>query len=197
MDMVRSKHWAVWLLGAGLWTLTGVLFLRVVVPFAVALFERKRVVCDLCGARELRTEYGPLLLAHETLASVGAGWWTALAGDHEHTWQAIGCTHGIGWVSCTILEEPDLFLGILPRFRDQALARKVAARLAEMEPQERWQEQFEAERLSWLAAFVRPEAERPPEVELERQAEVYASWRADHPRWDDLFPPTLEVSSER
>ena len=94
--------------------------------------------------------------------------------------------------------EPDLFLGVLPRFRDQDLARKVAARLVEMEPHERWPEHFEAARLTWLAAFVQPEAGRPPEIEIERQAEIYCTWRADHPSWVDLFPPTLpSVGSER
>jgi hypothetical protein len=195
--MLRSKHWAVWLFGAGLWTLAAALLLRVVVPFAVAPFERKRVVCDLCGARELRTEYGPILLASTDLPSVGAGWWTDLAGDHDHEWHDVGCAQGIGGVSCTIFAEPDLFLSTLPRFRDQVLARKVAARLAELEPQERWREHVDAQRISWLEALVLPEEGRPPAIEIDRQSEVYASWRADHPRWDDLLPPTLQASNER
>ena len=132
------------------------------------------------------------------MADVGGGWWKGIAvPGHTHDWHTFGCVQGIGMVACTMTYENEVFLGTLPRFRDQSLAHQVALRLASMNPEDRWREIRDSPPLEWLSVLVTPDEQHPHSSPLDQQAQSYEQWRSAHPAWNDLFPPTLKELEAR
>jgi hypothetical protein len=196
--MRRSRPWSLWALGGVLWALVVLLGLELLLPAITAPYAHRRVACVLCGARETRTEYGPIVFARTPMASVGDGWWEGVAlPEHEHDWHTFGCVQGIGMVACTMTYENEVFLGTLPRFRDQNLAREVALRLASMSPEDRGREVRDSPPLNWISVLVNPDGHHPHLSPVDQQAESYGRWRSAHPLWNDLFPPTLSELEAR
>ena len=196
--MRRSRPWRLWALGGVLWSLVVLLALVLVRPAIAAPYAKYRVACVLCGARELRTEYGPIVFAPTPLESVGNGWWERVASpEHKHDWHTFGCVQGLGMVACTMTYENEVLLGTVPRFRDQTLARRVADRLASMSTEDRWRELADSQALNWVEVLVAPEAGNSHSLSVDRQEETYERWRSDHPVWHDLFPPTLSELAVR
>ena len=157
-----------------------------------SLYSDYRAVCFLCGAREQRIDLAETTVARTPKPRVGGTWWDALVpANHQHEWHAVGCVYGIGQVSCTMVDEKTLFLGTLPRFRDQQLARDIGRRLVAMSMEDRWREQIESERLEGIDLLMESDRESWKSGRPDLQASSYEEWRSAHLDWQDLFPPTL------
>jgi hypothetical protein len=94
-------------------------------------------------------------------------------------------------VACTEVCEETLFLGTLPRFRDQQLAQAIGRRLIAMSAEDRWREQIESEQLDGIDLLMRSDRERWNSGRPDLQESSYERWRSAHVDWQDLFPPTL------
>lgn len=203
--MHRTRHRLVKPIGVVLWTIAILYAAYVFLPFLPAwlTFTTKgRVVCAQCGAREHRTRYAGLVLEREPYEWDSQAWWDRIVPvHHQHEWQPVGCWWTVypwSWsVTCVIIQEDDLFFASLPRFLDQDLARAVARRLGALEPEERWSEVVDSAYLAHVESLVRPTTETASAMPYEMQARVYEEWRENHPRWHDLFPPTLDALDDR
>jgi len=163
-----------------------------------SLYSDYRAVCFLCGAREQRIDMGAATIARNPESRVGGTWWDALVpANHQHEWHTVGCVYGIGKVSCTEVEEEELFLGTLPRFRDQELARNIGRRLVAMSMEDRWREQIESQRLEGIDLLMESGTEEWLRSPPDAQARSYERWRSAHPVWQDLFPPTSSELESR
>ena len=153
-------------------------------------FTRACVVCAFCAKRETRTKLGPVVLRQVPDPWSAEAWWARVVPvDHEHEWHPVGCiATGRGFL-CIVFTEHETFLGTLPRFRDQVLAREIALELCALTPEERWKELCGSTTLSWMSALLVPE--RPPEPSLESQQEAYERWLDEHPRWRDTLPASV------
>ncbi len=159
-----------------------------------SLYSDYRVVCFLCGAREQRIDMGETTVARTPMARLGGTWWDALVpANHQHEWHAVGCIYGIMMVSCTEVYEQTLFLGTLPRFRDQQLARDIGRRLVAMSMEDRWREQIESRELEGIDLLMESDSKSWKAERPDRQASSYEAWRSAHSDWQDLFPPLSEL----
>lgn len=199
----RSRPWSLWLLGGVLWTTAIALGVRVgrltarEQALARSALETRgpaegRVVCSLCGARERQTRVDETVGEREPIPSPWSDWWRRLpVQSHEHDWIRVGCWYHDGWVCCYTGEEEESFFGTLPRFEDQVLARAVALRLIELDPETRRSEIQASEALGRLALLFTSSDGDPGSTSHDGEEAQYESWRSGHPIWQDLFPPTL------
>ncbi len=173
------------------------LVLGVLLPELAPVWNRTRVVCTLCAAREVRISIGGWVIERQRQASQEEVWWSSLVrASHAHEWMQVGCSPsrrlltGDAWVSCAF-PETSMFLWTLPRFWNQGLAGRVAERLVALDPRERRSALLASGGLAYLDALIEPEESDRIRISPERQEQRYVEWREDNRRWHDLFPPRL------